>query len=261
MSDSVTKRERARIDLDRIQAAYNGGLPTIVRSHSMREGWTLQSRCRESRLDAAFHDPVVSQVAADLVACGGTACRDLADAHIPGRYVRYYVSPDFGRPIVSGAQLLQSRLVNLRYISDRSFRRPADYILQAGIVAFQAEGRAEEGIALPVLITAGRDGWFANNHVMRLKPRWGVVPGALFLAVNSPHAQLQIKARSTGSVVDAVSVSDLGSVVLPPLDDKLGLAAEEAWKLLDQADADEAEAIADLEAAVESITGEVQIAV
>lgn len=115
MSDAVTKRERARLDLDTVQSAYNARLPAIDRPHRPRQGWTLRCDCRQTRLDAAFHNPVVSQVRTDLLACGGSYCRDAAEAHIPGRYVRYYVGPEFGRPIVSGAQLLQSRLVNLRY--------------------------------------------------------------------------------------------------------------------------------------------------
>lgn len=48
---------------------------------------------------------------------------------------------------------------------------------------------------------------------------------------------------------------------LPPLHEELGRTAEDAWNLLDEADAAEAEAIGDLEAGVEAMTGEVQLTV
>lgn len=174
-------REGARLSLAQEIADYESALPQPTRKKPLRDGWTQKSGRLSGRLDAAFHDPLVAEVKAAASANGGKPCQDVATAFIPGRYTRYYVGEEHGRPIVSGRQLLQARPVNLKYIAGRSFDF-ADYELREGMLAFGAEGRAEERIASPALITHERDGWLANNHVMRVVPRQGVHPGWLFLA-------------------------------------------------------------------------------
>lgn len=137
-----------------------------------------------------------------LPAVGGVTVQEVAETFIPGRYRRYYVGAEHGRPIVSGRQLLQSQPINLRHIATRSFDFSV-YALSEGMVAFGAEGRAEERIAQPALITRDWAGWLANNHVMRARPRPGVNPGWLYVAFAAPQVQAQVKACSCGSAVDA----------------------------------------------------------
>ncbi len=120
--------------------------------------------------------------------------------------------------------------MNLRYVSDRSFRDPAAYELAAGMTVFGAVGRSEGRQGTPALVTAERYGWLASNDVMRLRPRAGVRPAALWLAVAAAQTRLQINALSFGSVVDHMNPWDVEDLMLPPVGDDLAEEAEQAWE-------------------------------
>lgn len=259
MADAVKMRERARAEIEGTLRNFERELPTLARSQPLRDGWTQASSSLDGRLDAARYDPLISDTRRAMMRNGGVRCGDVASAHIPGRYVRYYVDPEFGTPILSGRQLLQVTPINLQYISERSFANAKRYELHEGSVAMQAEGRAEERLAFPVMITPDRDGWLGNNHILRLTPEPGVNSGALLLAMACMQTQSQVKALATGSVVDAVNAADIRDVILPPLDPARGAVVTDAWRLFSRAQAAEDQAVADLEAALTSIAGEEQL--
>lgn len=250
MGDAVRVRQEARIVLSQTIEEYELAQPSPVRDTQMREGWTKKASELSGRLDSAFHDPLVRVVRRQMLEAGGVRCGDVAKTFIPGRYTRYYVEPEHGRPIVSGRQLLQAKPVNLRYIAARSLDY-GEFELHENMLAFGAEGRAEERLATPTMITKDRAGWLANNHVMRVSPREGIDPGWLFLAFAAWQTQAQVKACSCGSVVDTVYPTDLNEVILPPIDKKRAVLAAKAWKDLARANALESEAIAFLEAALQ----------
>ncbi|QFG23444.1 hypothetical protein [Actinomadura sp. WMMB 499] len=249
MRHATELRERARIKLDEVTRGFAASLPKATVRGRRSSGWTLSATGLNGRLDAAFHDPAVADIRAALKEIGGVYVKDVAASSIPGRYRRYYVDAEHGRPIVSGRQLLQSLPINLKYISERSFDYSA-YELTEGMIAFGAEGRAEERIAQPALISSDRAGWLANNHVMRVRPNPGVNPGWLYLAFVVPQVQMQVKACSAGSVVDAVNASDLGKVILPPMDNVLGDTAIDCWNSFAEASETESRAIQMLESEI-----------
>lgn len=181
------------------------------------------------RLDAAYHHPAVTRARVFSAAQAGPTIGQLADARLPVRYKRYYVEGDNGRPIVSGRQLLQPDPINLRRVSDRSFKDPEQYELSPGMTIFGAVGRSEGRQAWPALVTSERGGWLASNDVMRLVPKAGERPGALWLGVAAPRTQIQIKSLSFGSVVDHMNPWDVADVRLPPVPDDLAEVVESAW--------------------------------
>jgi hypothetical protein len=209
--------------------------------------WTVTSSNVGDRLDVAHHDPVVVAARQAARTAGGSRCRELATAHLPVRYKRVYVQGEHGRPILSGRQLLQVHPVNLRRASDRSFKVPADYELAPGMTIFGAVGRAEGRQGAPALVTEDRAGWLASNDVMRLRPRTGVDPVALWLAVATPYAQVQIKALSFGSVVDHMNPWDVEDIWLPPVPARAVATARQAWAALVQGRKGNEEAVARLE--------------
>lgn len=253
MQRAVTLREGARIRLHTLVEGFGATPPQYERSPRLADGWTRRAAQLDGRLDAAFHDPFVASIRSALTGSDGPTVADVAETFIPGRYRRYYVEENYGRPIVSGRQLLQTQPINLRHIAARSFDF-SDYELGEHMIAFGAEGRAEERIAQPALITGERANWLANNHVMRVRPRPDVNAGWLYLAFAVPQVQAQVKACSCGSVVDAVNSADLNRVVLPPLDEQRGIAALECWREFGIANQLEAEAIATLEAVVQRVS-------
>jgi hypothetical protein len=209
--------------------------------------WTVTSSNVGERLDVAYHDPIVVAARQAARTAGGSRCGELATAHLPVRYKRVYVHGAHGRPILSGRQLLQVQPVNLRRASDRSFKVPADYELAAGMTIFGAVGRAEGRQGAPALVTEDRAAWLASNDVMRLRPRTGADPVALWLAVAIPHTQVQIKALSFGSVVDHMNPWDVEDIWLPPVPAGAVVAAKQAWAELVQARKVNGEAVALLE--------------
>lgn len=249
MRRAVDLRESARVRLAQLIHDFENSIPKPSRPSRLADGWTQQASALGARLDAAFHDPLVSLLRHSLTADGGVRVKTVAETFIPGRYKRYYVAPGYGKPIISGRQLLQEQPVNLRYISARSLDFNS-YALEKGMIAFGAEGRAEDRIGHPVLIADDRTGWLANNHVMRVRPRSDVNPGWLYLCFASWQVQAQIKAAACGSVVDAVSPQDLDEVILPKVDHDRGDAAYECWEDLSQAGRMEADVINQLETEV-----------
>ena len=249
MRQAVTLRAAARVRLDGLIAEFEAQIPGSARDGRLADGWTHQASALGGRLDAAFHDPLVMNVRNDIKAAEGVRVGDVAETFIPGRYKRYYVEPEYGKPIVSGRQLLQAQPVNLRYIAARSFDFSL-YSLEEGMLAFGAEGRAEGRISQPALITGDRTDWLANNHVMRVRPRAGVNPGWLYLCFASWQVQSQVKACSCGSVVDTVYPVDLDDVLLPPIDEVRGNIAYQCWKDFAEANRLEADAIDGLEKAM-----------
>jgi hypothetical protein len=238
--------DNARLTLDLLEKSLHdkAGLPTELPegdciSSSATRAFGLQASKLALRLDTAFYDPRIEAARRRLQKSGAARLQTLADLRMIGRYKRYYVSSGFGRPILSGRQLLQLRPVNLKYISDRSFREPEEFILRRGWTVFTCDGRAEEALGSPAFIHSRWDGWMASNHIMRAIPNGQVHPGFLYLALRSPYVQVQLQARATGSVVDALDPATISDILLPVLAkedmDNFGSTAQSAWEDVAQA--------------------------
>lgn len=236
MLRSVELNQRARRELVKLATEMSNLYPMPAVSPDQRRVWTLSSRESAGRLDAAFHDPVVRLVR-DQLQSSGALLSHAARAIKPPRYRRFYVEKDHGRPVLSGRQLLQAQPVNLRHVSDRSFRDADLYVVRAGMTIFGAVGRAEGRLGAPTLVGSQRDGWLASEDVIRLEPKVGTRPGALWLATSTAQVQLQLKALTFGSVIDHLAAEDVDRIILPGIPDQLAERAEVAWRDFDEAEA------------------------
>ncbi|MDX2074860.1 MAG: hypothetical protein SFZ02_00395 [bacterium] len=244
MRKAFQLREAARLTLNNLQQQYQTHLPAITRLLSMKLGWSISSITLSNRLDAAFYDPLVASIRAELKNMGGVSIKEVANVYRPkGYFKRYYVNSPYGNPMVSGSQLLQENPINLQYISDRSFKDPDEYLLHTNWVAYQADGRVEQALGTPALITSDRDGWYASDHVGRLIPFENTNVGWLYLALSTPHAQMQLKSMASGSVVDTTFPRDMENVILPPILDVDGNEVILAWEKFAEAKFAESEAI------------------
>lgn len=235
MAAAMVEAEAGRRQLLQVLAALEEQMPTPVRTARPALGWPQPSTALAERLDAAYYDPLVQAAHSQIRDAGGVRCGELAEAFLPVRYKRYYVESDHGRPILSGRQLLQLDPVNLRSVSDRSFRSPEEYEVQTGTTVFGAVGRSEGRQGIPALVTAERNGWLASNDVMRLRPRPGVAPGAVWLAVAARQSRLQINALSFGSVIDHMNPWDVEAIHVPVVPADLAAAAEAGWAAFSRA--------------------------
>ncbi len=213
---SVTLIERARVRLDILHREFEASMPQLQRVAPLRNGWEVRASSLIGRIDAAAYDPFVIAIQDTLKAQNGVLVREIASVRKPaGRYKTCYVDRENGYPILSGGQLLQYKPINLRYMPGKAFKDVEKYKLHSGMIAYPADGRAEEGLGEPVLISDDRDGWLASGHVGRVVPNTSTDPGWLYLALSSHYAQLQLKAKASGSVVDATYEGDMENVVLP----------------------------------------------
>lgn len=248
-SAAFDARERARLTLRDLIRDYEGSLPMPEHARPLRDGWSHSSSALAGRLDAAFHDPAVEAVRQQLEAVGAVRSGDYAELVMPGRYVRVYVEKDHGVPVISGRQLGQYQPINLRYLAPHSLP-VEDYELEQGWTVFGGEGRAEERLGIPSLVTAERAGWLASEHVMRVVPKAGVHAGWLFLAFSTKAVQAQVKSGACGSVIDELQPVEMARVLLPPPDEARGDEALKAWTLFDVANDLEAQARDAFDAAI-----------
>jgi hypothetical protein len=250
MRRAVLSSASGRRRLRTVLAAQAAALPLPMPDPRHRTGWSCPSAGIRDRLDAAFYDLFVLAARDQVAQTGGLRLGDVAEATIPVRYKRYYVEAGFGRPVLSGRQILQSEPVNLRYVSDRSFKQPEKYIVTAGMTIMAADGRAQGGQGSASLVTADRDGWLASDHVMRLVPRPGVRPGQVWLAMAARQTRLQVNARSFGSVIDELTSEAVEDVLVPTVPSELAAEAETAWEDFAIAGSASASAISLLESAL-----------
>ncbi len=252
MKKAAKTREEARLALTELIAGYESGLPEIKRKNPLKEGWSDRSTSFDGRLDAAFYDPLVGQTRKKLLSMGGVPVRDVAKVVMLGRYKRFYTKAPLGLPIISGAQLLQSKPIHPQQILPASFDNVSDYELQPGTIAYPSDGRADEGLGTPVVVTKDRKGWLASNMVGRIFPNAGTDIGWVYIALRSPHAQRQFQAAASGSVIDHTYPPDMEAVVLPPPLGVDGAAVKAAWEKLSEAQVTEDEAVAMMQAAIEN---------
>lgn len=218
------KMDEGRTGLDAAAARLHreAGLPPVppdgnYLSRECGDAFSVSVQDVGFRLDAAYHDPTVRKAAETLRIKGGVPLGAVAKPVMLGRYTRFYVEPPHGRPIMSGRQILQARQVNLKRISDRSFKDPEAFVLKTGTTLFTCDGRSEEALGEPGYVMPIWNGWMASNHVMRLVAVPGVSSGYLYLAISSPWVQQQLKACASGSVVDAIEPDEVSKIVVPML--------------------------------------------
>lgn len=239
-------RERARGELSALLEKFAENLPPLKRTRPLAEGWTVRATKLAGRIDAAFYDPLVGTARRQLQKVGSVAVSEIARVVMLGRYKRLYTDADHGRPIVSGEQLLQSQPVHLQHISPESFDDVAAFELQPGWIAYPSDGRAEESLGTPVIITNDKEGWLASNMVGRIIPEKNTDVGWLYLALKSLHSQIQFKATASGSVIDHTYPPDMEGVLLPKMECD-GNAVLRAWGMLGEAQVIENEAVEELD--------------
>ena len=248
MDEATHTRERARLGLSEAQALFNQQLDSLPEIRSSG-GWTMRARDLGGRIDPASHHPVAQAARAVSRGLGGVTVREIARVQKPaGRYKTVYVDRDWGRPILSGRQVHQVHPVGLKFIAPTALRDPSRYELPAHAIAYQADGRAEQKLGVPVMVTEDRQGWMASGHVGRVIANPGIDPGWLFLALGSEHARVQIKSRSSGSVVDGTYEEDMEGVVLPPPASHPGIV--QMWDLFSEASLKEQHAVSLIDGAL-----------
>lgn len=107
MRSCVALRSAARVRLaDAVKVVDHAA--SLPASPPLRDGWTTMASSLRGRLDAACYQRRVASLRQHLLDQGGVVLGDVAKVRKPaGRYKTYYVGPDYGKPLLSGRNLLQ----------------------------------------------------------------------------------------------------------------------------------------------------------
>lgn len=253
MNEAITLREEARLSLGQTLSEFEASLPQPIRPKHEEKGWTVRAKDFTGRLDAASYDPLVGRIRKQLATDGGMPVSSSATVTKPGgRYKTLYVDRDNGTPILSGTQLLQLRPINLRYMPERAFKNADQSKVHTHWIAYQADGRVEDALGLPIMITSDRDGWLASAHIGRVVNNSNVDAGWLYLALRSWTSQIQLKSLASGSVVDSTFPWDMESVILPTTTNGKFKGVLSTWEKFATAQRSENEALALIERALMS---------
>lgn len=229
---------QARSELYNYRTQYYNKVGVILPNNKLCTGWqiSLGTLMTKRRIDAAYYDPTVENVANQLKSNGGVLLKTVAKVEKPsGRSKTNYVDKEHGVPYLSGRQLLQNQTVGLKYIPRNQMGSFENHVLRKGTIAYPADGRVEGRLGTPMMITKSRAGWCASGHVGRIEALEGINPGYLYLALSHPAVRAQISALACGSVVDAVYPEDVEQIIIPPQDDFPYDKVMEAWNKFDDA--------------------------
>jgi hypothetical protein len=259
---SVGLRESARVTLERLATEFLDQTrfsKLRLTDEDQARRFTTHRSGLTDRFDAEPLAPVYQAYRTWVTTAGSHAAigRLATVVKPPGRYKTLYVEDErFGVKLLAGRNVAQFRPIAMKVMAHMAWDRPQDYIIAKDTVLMTCDGRAEENLADCALVVNDRAGWAASGHIIRLVPNADTNPGLLYLACSSKPVQAFLKSLATGSVVDALSGKDVGSVIVPyPRTTegiRLGDEAIQAWDWFAEAFALENHAISELESALQA---------
>ncbi len=261
--EGFLKRESARLGLDDLKNRYAAYFDITELSASFSSDNFVRRFTRTKseiglRIDAEANAPQYATYRSGILASGGVTLNTIARVYRPAsRYKTNYVDDaSYGIPLMNGRQISQYQAIALRLMNVAGIKNSESFQLTKGMTLITADGRAEENLADCVMVAGDRQGWGASGHVHRIEPREGVNAGLVYLACACEPVQAQFKALSTGSVVDALSETDVAAVIVPYSHTAeaaaLGDEAVSIWDLFAEASALEMRAIEAIEDAIRS---------
>jgi len=216
------------------------------------------------RLDASYHIPILKLIKNILKKAQKKGkyrierIGTIAKVFDLPTYKRIYVKKDEGLPIVSGANLRQIKLYDLKYISPVSFYKSGKnylerYRIQQGWILVTERGT----IGVSSYVSKGWNNWLASHNILRMIPQ-DIESGYLLAFLNSEYAQYQLKSKELGAVVEVLDPPDLEDVLIPiptdrELKKKIHNLVIEAYRKKDKANQIENEATEFLETRLNEI--------
>ena len=172
---------------------------------------------------------------------------------IPPRFKRHYVPRGQGVPYLIPSQLPLIRQYGIKALSARQREKNPQFLLRAGELLIAADGTL--GRVHPV--TERMTGWFGSNNLARL---WSsdFDMGFLYAFLVTPYGQHQLCRDIYGGMVDHITESHIGSVLVPEADSttqkKIGKLVWKAYNYKDEAVILEDIAINEVERLIERVS-------
>lgn len=193
------------------------------------------------RLDAFHH----VGWAAEPSYADGDRIDSLAEIIATNRVPRIYV--EHGVPFLSGIDVFRYRpAVRVRlakYIADAFDAR-----VSAGDIAIQGSGQRYGLVGRPAYIGKYMDGWAASHDLFRIRAKSPQDAARIFAYLRSESGHRAMLRHSYGTSIPHVNPYGMAAVQVPKLPSDLTDATMRALNLREQADADEEQAIREVEA-------------
>jgi type I restriction enzyme S subunit len=194
----------------------------------------------EFRLEAHFHNPAARTAAANIhkSPSGKKTVGQLShEVIMGGRFKRNYVEADYGTRFLSGKNIIQIRLTDLKHLANVEGEMLAGSMLRRGWILVTRSGT----IGRTSFVWCNFEDFAASEHILRIIPgKDQVDPGYLYAFLASPYGYEQILRFRHGSVIDEITDRQLSKVIVPlphpakqtDIGDKVRLAYEKRAKAL-----------------------------
>jgi type I restriction enzyme S subunit len=239
-------RTEAAMLLDAASAHFDSLGPhfTYTQEHQRAEGVITKVRPGR-RLDAFHHVGWASQTNLS----DGDHLGDLGPVSRPGMIKRVFV--ERGVPFISGVDVYQVRPPFRTRLMTLEAER-ANALVTAGQIVVQRSGQRYGLLGRPALIGRRLDGYAASDHLMRISPVSPEARARIFAFLRSELGRRSLLRTSYGTSIPTLNPDGLADQRVPALPLELVSAAERALQLREQADADEEQAIRQVEAWLDS---------
>ena len=181
---------------------------------SFNIGYSRLVSAPERRLDARFYGEGAVRALAALDECSMrlVTVGDLAErVFMPGRFKRHFVAEGFGQPFLRGANVVEFRPDNIKYLSSAVHTNLKDLTVQEDWILVTRSGT----VGRVAIVPREWDGWAATEDVIRVVPSDKCNPHYLATFLASPLGKIQLVRQTFGAVVDHLTESHIRSVMVP----------------------------------------------
>lgn len=210
------------------------------------------------RLDASFYASDAA-TARRVLEKSGYALRPLssfvADKGLfnLARFRRVWVAgPELGFPYITASDILLFKQQRVRYISKKKTENPEKFFVKDGWLLVTCSGT----VGIPVYVTETLTKFFQSHDLIRVITKEAEDAGYLYAYLASSIAKPLVTKDQYGGVVDHIEPKHMATLPVPMLDPSVRKRISEkvvkAWKMREDANKLEGEAVAELESSVKA---------
>ena len=168
----------------------------------------------EYRLDAPFHNPI-AQLAITSIKKSWSEVKTVADlterVFMGPRFKRNYVEATHGVPFLSGKNIVQRR-PNLKYLSKIQMADMQGLLIKRNWTLVTCSGT----LGRTCFVWKNYEDHAASQHILRVVPDESEIdPGYLYAFLSCRYGYEQILRYRHGSVIDEVTDTQIGQVLVP----------------------------------------------
>jgi type I restriction enzyme S subunit len=167
------------------------------------------------RLDAHFYNPTAQLAVANIkkCRCEVKTVGEVAERVLMGpRFKRNYVESTHGVPFLSGKNIVQIRLTDLKFLSNLQIADMQELIVKRGWTLITCSGT----LGRTCFVWKNYEDYAASQHILRVLPDESKIDaGYLYAFLASPYGYEQILRYQHGSVIDEITDKQIEHVLVP----------------------------------------------